>query len=53
MYISLTGKNFPEYQPSWFKKARDPTSGNLIHLFTNEYWRCKEAKDFSRSPDIF
>ena len=39
MYISLTGKNFPEYQPSWFKKARDPTSGNLIHLFPNEYWR--------------
>ncbi|XP_067933547.1 oxysterol-binding protein 1-like [Watersipora subatra] len=47
------GENFPEYQPAWFKKAKDPITGNLIHLFTNEYWPCKEQGNFSRCPDIY
>lgn len=53
LLISFAGKNFPEYQPSWFKKTKDPITGNLIHLYTGEYWEAKEKHDFSRSPDIF
>lgn len=53
LFVLFLGKSFPEYQPSWFRKAKDPTTGNLIHLFTNEYWECKERQDFGRCPDIF
>lgn len=41
------------YSPSWFKIQTDSITGNPIHTFTNEYWDCKEKKDWSRCPDIF
>ncbi|KAF6017926.1 hypothetical protein EB796_023791 [Bugula neritina] len=47
------GKSFPEYQPAWFKKTKDPITGNLIHMFTHEYWDCKDKQDYIRCPDIF
>ncbi|XP_041350213.1 oxysterol-binding protein 1-like isoform X2 [Gigantopelta aegis] len=47
------GRDLPLYQPMWFKKERDPITGNLIYRSTGEYWDCKVKKDWSRCPDIF
>ncbi|XP_074602922.1 oxysterol binding protein [Brevipalpus obovatus] len=39
--------------PSWFKMQIDPTTNNPVHVYTNEYWSCKEKQDWSRCPEIF
>jgi hypothetical protein len=47
------GKEYHGYEPKWFSKQNDPQTGNLIHVFTGEYWHCKQQQDWSRCPDIF
>lgn len=46
-------KAVAEYEPKWFRKQIDPQTGNIIHLYTDEYWSCKERQDWSRCPDIY
>jgi len=41
------------HSPKWFKKERDPVTGQLMYRYTNEYWQCKRHQDWSRCPDIF
>jgi len=41
------------YQSKWFKKQHDPLTNSDIHLYTNEYWECKQKQDWSRCDDIF
>lgn len=48
------GEDSPEEEaPIWFKKAVESTTGVVMHLFTEEYWHCKERQDWTRCPDIF
>ncbi|CAD5125395.1 DgyrCDS13630 [Dimorphilus gyrociliatus] len=47
------GKEPEQWKPRWFKQQNDPYSGGDIFMFTNEYWDCKEKKDWSRCPDIY
>lgn len=47
------GKPYESYQPIWFKKEKDPITGNPLHVFTGEYWTCKEKAAWSRCPNIF
>lgn len=41
------------YEPVWFKKEVEPVTGNLIHIYKEEYWDCKRKSDWSKCPNIF
>ncbi|XP_054717712.1 oxysterol-binding protein 1-like [Uloborus diversus] len=47
------GRPYEGYEPIWFRKVTDPTTGKPVHKYTEEYWQCKEAQDWTRCPDIF
>jgi len=47
------GRPYVPYEPVWFKKSKDPVTGNPVHIYTNEYWVCKEKQDWSRCPPIY
>ncbi|ESO97862.1 hypothetical protein LOTGIDRAFT_209029 [Lottia gigantea] len=47
------GRDFPQYQATWFKKDKDPITGNLIHQFNGKYWDCKAKQNWSDCPHIF
>lgn len=47
------GEEFHGYEPKWFCKQEDSQTGNVIHVFTHEYWKCKEKQDWARCPDIY
>lgn len=51
--LVFAGREYHGYEPKWFAKQNDPLTGNLIHMFTHEYWQCKQKNDWSRCPDIF
>ena len=51
--MASQGKQYPEYQPAWFRKQMDPLSGKFIHVFTDEYWQHKEKQEWSRCPNIY
>jgi oxysterol-binding protein 1 len=41
------------YQSKWFRKQHDPLTDSDMHIYTNEYWECKEKQDWSRCDDLF
>jgi oxysterol-binding protein 1, putative len=41
------------YSPVWFQLKKDPITQNPVHIFSGEYWKCKEKQDWSRCPDIY
>jgi hypothetical protein len=41
------------FVPKWFKKQHDPLTDSEMHIYTNEYWECKQKQDWSRCDDIF
>ncbi|OTF77643.1 oxysterol-binding protein 1-like protein, partial [Euroglyphus maynei] len=47
------GEPYVPYEPIWFKKNKDPITDNPVHMFTDEYWKCKEKQDWSACPDIY
>nr|CAD7198943.1 unnamed protein product [Timema douglasi] len=47
------GKPYPPYEPIWFKKERDPWTGNIFHMYQNKYWECKEKQIWDGCPDIY
>ena len=47
------GRPVPPYEPIWFKKEKDPFTGNTVHVFSGKYWECKRKQDWSACPDIF
>lgn len=47
------GRPYVPYEPLWFKKTTDPITGNPVHIYTQEYWQCKDRQDWSRCPDIY
>ncbi|EFO19328.1 hypothetical protein LOAG_09167 [Loa loa] len=40
-------------RPIWFKKCFDRSCGTSRYIYQGQYWKCKEKKDWSRSPNIF
>nr|CDQ08419.1 Bm12765 [Brugia malayi] len=40
-------------RPIWFKKCFDHCCGTSRYLYQGQYWKCKEMKDWSHSPNIF
>ncbi|XP_014662043.1 PREDICTED: oxysterol-binding protein 1-like [Priapulus caudatus] len=49
----VTGRPFKPYDPIWFRKEKDPHTGNVIHMYKGNYWECKEKQDWGTSPDVF
>lgn len=47
------GRPYPSYEPLWFKKEKDPITGNLIHTYKKTYWERKEAQEWTACPDIY
>ncbi len=47
------GRPYMPYEPIWFKKKKDPITGNPVHMYCGEYWNCKEKQDWSKCPKIF
>lgn len=47
------GRPYVPYEPVWFKKGKDPITGNPVHLYTEDYWKCKERQDWARCPHIY
>jgi len=41
------------YESKWFKKQHDTFTDSEMHIYTNEYWECKQKQDWSRCDDIF
>ncbi|CAF2975068.1 unnamed protein product [Rotaria socialis] len=41
------------YESKWFKRQHDPLTDSEMHIYTNEYWECKQKQDWSRCDDIF
>lgn len=52
-FAFVAGEEYHGYEPKWFRKEQDPQTGNVIHVFTNEYWASKEKQDWDRCPDIY
>ena len=42
-----------DYKSKWFQKQHDQLTDSEMHIFTNEYWECKQKQDWSRCEDIF
>lgn len=55
LHLSLEhpGRECPQYQPTWFMKELDATTGSLIYTYNKQYWKCKACQDWSSCPDIF
>lgn len=51
--LTCIGRPVPSYDPIWFKKEKDPFTGNTVHVFNGKYWDCKRKQDWSVCPDIF
>ena len=47
------GRPYMPYEPIWFTKTKDPITGNPVHMYSGEYWKCKERQDWSKCPKIF
>ncbi|CAF1226104.1 unnamed protein product [Adineta ricciae] len=41
------------YKSKWFKKQHDAFTDSDIHMYTNEYWECKQKQDWSRCENIY
>ncbi|XP_045503137.1 oxysterol-binding protein 1 [Colias croceus] len=39
--------------PLWFARQAAPGQPHLRHLYNNQYWECKQRRDWARCPDIF
>lgn len=48
------GRPFKGHEPIWFKKDRDPITGNPIHIYQGEYWKVKETQQWPEDcPKIY
>ena len=47
------GRPYVTYEPVWFKKSKDPITGDPVHIYTHQYWQCKERGDWSKCPSIY
>ena len=41
------------YKSRWFQKQHDQLTDSEMHIFTNEYWECKQKQEWARCEDIF
>jgi len=48
-----SGRDYPAYEPLWFKQQKVEGSESSMHVYNNKYWEAKAAQDWSNCPDIY
>lgn len=52
-YSFSLGQDIEGYQPLWFEKRTDDSTGESTYVYRGGYWEAKDRQDWSQSPDIF
>ncbi|XP_068191026.1 oxysterol-binding protein 2 [Antennarius striatus] len=47
------GRNIEGYQPLWFEKRRENSTGEDTYVYRGGYWEAKERQDWNQCPDLF
>ncbi|XP_072311501.1 oxysterol-binding protein 2 [Eucyclogobius newberryi] len=47
------GQDVEGYNPLWFEKRTDETTGEITYNYRGGYWEAKERQDWSQCPEIF
>lgn len=47
------GQDVEGYQPLWFEKRTDETTGEITYAYRGGYWEAKERQDWSQCQEIF
>ncbi|XP_034237415.1 oxysterol-binding protein 1 isoform X2 [Thrips palmi] len=50
---AAAGQSYPPYEPIWFRKDKEPWTGQICHIYQGKYWECKEKQQWDMCPDIF
>lgn len=48
-----SGQDIEGYQPLWFEKRTDDSTGESTYVYRGGYWEAKDRQDWSQSPEIF
>uniref|UniRef100_A0A8C3A4S5 Oxysterol-binding protein n=1 Tax=Cyclopterus lumpus TaxID=8103 RepID=A0A8C3A4S5_CYCLU len=48
-----SGQDIEGFQPLWFEKRADDTTGERTYVYRGGYWEAKEIQDWSQCPEIF
>lgn len=52
-FCVLAGRDYPSYEPLWFRQVEDKQHGGLMHLYRDNYWQHKEKQDWACCPNIY
>ncbi|XP_038826071.1 oxysterol-binding protein 2-like [Salvelinus namaycush] len=47
------GQDFEGFQPLWFERRTDDSTGESTYVYRGGYWESKDRQDWSQCPDIF
>ncbi|KAM7369057.1 hypothetical protein PAMP_013356 [Pampus punctatissimus] len=47
------GQDIEGYQPMWFERRTDDTTGESTYIYRGGYWEAKDRQDWSQCPEIF
>ncbi|KAM8704724.1 hypothetical protein ACLKA7_009217 [Drosophila subpalustris] len=50
---AASGREYPAYEPRWFKQQKVEGTESSMHVYNNKYWEAKAAQDWSGCPNIF
>ena len=50
--VSL-GQDIEGYQPLWFEKRTDDTTGEGTYLYRGGYWEAKDRQNWTQCPEIY
>lgn len=47
------GQDIEGYQPLWFERRMDDSTGENIYAYKGGYWEAKDGTDWTQCPHIF
>lgn len=50
--VSL-GQDIDGYQPLWFERRTDDSTGENTYVYRGGYWEAKDRQDWSQCTEIF
>uniref|UniRef100_A0A3Q4AZN9 Oxysterol-binding protein n=1 Tax=Mola mola TaxID=94237 RepID=A0A3Q4AZN9_MOLML len=48
-----SGQDVEGYQPLWFERKTDESTGENTYIYRGGYWEAKDRQDWSQCPEIF
>uniref|UniRef100_A0A673WPZ6 Oxysterol-binding protein n=1 Tax=Salmo trutta TaxID=8032 RepID=A0A673WPZ6_SALTR len=51
--MSAKWQDFEGFQPLWFERRTDDSTGESTYVYRGGYWEAKDGQDWSQCPDIF